>query len=111
MSELSELLKDLADRMSSGIHTALLGRVTRVGNGKASVQPLQPGYPLLVDLPIAAQRYKVDVTLGEYSGTFECYGPHYQPGDIVLVICLERARDGVGQRKHSLEDGIIVGRI
>jgi len=38
-------------------------------------------------------------------------GPVYEVGDIVLVVFLERARDGKGNRKHSLEDGIIVGMI
>jgi len=114
MSEFSELIKECLEEQSSMIHTAILGRITKVENRKADVQPLQGDYPLLVGLPIIKHRYEYTDTLDTESGsgpteTRKVEGPIYETGDTVLVVFLERARDGKGNRKHSLEDGIIVG--
>jgi len=93
MSEFSEVIKDYISESLSMTHTAMLGRLTSVTETEADVQPLQSGFPLLTGLPVLKQSYM------------------YEEGDTVLVVFLERARDGAGQRKHSLEDGIVVGVI
>ena len=116
MSEFSELIKEYLDEKTSMLHTALLGRITSVSEKEADVQPLQGGFPLLKSLPLLTHRYEYTDTLDTDTGsgpteTRYVEGPVYEVGDIVLVIFLERSRDGKGNRKHSLEDGIIVGMI
>ncbi len=121
MSEFSELIKEQMEGRLTDLHTAITGRITNITGNTANVQPLQGDAPLLINLPMVTQRYRVDVSFditggGSYGGetvsdTFDCYGPHYEVGDIVLVIFLERARDGAGDRKHDLSDGVIVGVI
>ncbi len=116
MSEFNELINDIQEEVREGLHTALIGRVARVGNNTADVKPLQGAFPLLTGLPIIKHRYEYTDTLDTDSGsgpteTREVEGPIYQVGDTVLVVFLERPRDGKGQRKHSLEDGIVVGRL
>ena len=111
MSEFAKLLNQLLEGRLSAVHTAVIGRITRINANRADVQPLQGGYPLLVNLPLAYQRYKVTVTAGSSAGTYDCTGPVYEAGDRVLVLFLERAGDNVGGRKHDLSDGIIAGVI
>jgi len=91
MSGFSEVIQEYIDEKLTMTHTAMLGRLTSVTETEADVQPLQGGFPLLKGLPVLKQSYV------------------YEEGDTVLVVFLERARDGAGQRKHSLEDGIVVG--
>ena len=127
MSEFSELIKEYLDEQASMMHTAILGRITKVNESTADVQPLQGGFPLLKGLPIVTHRYEYksqyhfwdeEEEEWDYDDPAPLYteekiveGPIYEVGDIVLVVFLERARDGKGNRKHSLEDGIIVGMI
>ena len=116
MSEFSELIKEYLDEQASIMHTAILGRIARISGGTADVQPLQGNFPLLTGLPIIKHRYEYTDTGDTDTGsgpteTREVEGPKYEVGDTVLVVFLERARDGKGNRKHSLEDGVIVGLI
>ena len=105
MSEFSELIKEALDERESRIHTAILARVERVNSESADVKPIQGEFPLLKNLPIIKHRYEYTVDGTDY----EVEGPIYESGDIVLVIFLEKSRDGKGKRMHSLEDGIIAG--
>lgn len=122
MADILELVDDEIRAALLRTHTALMGRITAIDGNTAHVRPLQREYPLLQNVPMMQHRYRVDVGFtvvggGSYGGeqlgptTFNCYGPHYQVDDVVLVVFLEAPRDGVGERDHSLEDGIIVGRV
>ena len=114
MSEFSRFMREQLNEEREHIHTALLGRIERIGNGTADVQPIQGDFPMLTGLPILKHRYEYEDT-GDTEGggsspeTKKVEGPIYEVGDTVLVVFLERPRDGVGERKHALEDGIIVG--
>ena len=129
MSELDSLFKEYLDEQASMMHTAILGRITKVNESTADVQPLQGGFPLLKGLPIITHRYEYKTQYHFWDDEEEEWvyvnpeesdpifytekklveGPIYEAGDTVLVVFLERARDGKGNRKHSLEDGVIVG--
>ncbi len=111
MSGTIEFLDGLLEERLSNLHTALLGKITsiEVEENRAHVQPLQGGLPLLVNLPLVKQTYKVTIPGGSSAGEYICTGPHYEVGDTVLVVFLERARDGIGDRKHDLSDGVIIG--
>ena len=114
MSEFAKLMREQLDEEREHIHTAILARVERIGNGTADVQPVQGGFPKLTGLPLVKQRYEYEDT-GDTEGggsspvTKTVEGPIYEIGDTVIVVFLERARDGVGERKHALEDGLIMG--
>jgi len=62
MSEFSELIKEYLDEQAGMMHTAILGKVTTVENGKANVQPAGD-YPLLINLPIITDCAKGDRVL------------------------------------------------
>jgi len=127
MSGFSEVIQEYIDEKLTMTHTAILGRITRVNESTADVKPLQGGFPLLKGLPIITHRYEYksqyhfwdeELEDWDYDDPAPLYteekvveGPIYEVGDTVLVVFLERARDGKGNRKHSLEDGIIVGMI
>jgi len=91
MSSFDKLLRGHLTEQFLMTHTAILGEITSIDGNKASARPLQRGYPVLTGLPM----------LEKPNG--------YNIGDEVLIVFLESARDGVGDRRHSLEDGIIVG--
>jgi len=128
MSEFDQVIREYLNEQQSMTHTAILGRITKVNENTADVQPLQGGFPLLKGLPIITHRYEYksqyhfwddeeeewDYTLDDppfHTEIKVVEGPVYEVGDTVLVVFLERPRDGKGKRMHSLEDGIIVGLI
>ncbi len=116
MSETTKYLKRMMENRVSELHTALLGEITSINGNTASVKPIQGSFPLLVGLPMVKHRYEYTDTLDSDTGTGntetrEAVGPIYEVGDIVLVVFLERARDGAGDRKHDLSDGVIIGVI
>lgn len=93
MSEFNKLMRQYLDEQASSIHTAILGKIVKISNNKAQVEPMHEGYPLLIGVPMIKQSY------------------NYAVGNTVLVVFLERPIDGVGFRRHSLDDGIIVGKL
>ena len=93
MSEFSELIKEYLDEKTSMLHTAILGEIKSIDGNAANVKPIQGDLPLLVDLPFLHR------------------SNDYSVGDTVMVVFLERARDGTGNRRHDLSDGVIVGTI
>ncbi len=129
MSEFDQVIREYLNEQQSMTHTAILGRITKVNENTADVQPLQGGFPLLKSLPLITHRYEyksqyhfwddekeewVYVNPADEAPIFHTEvltveGPVYEVGDIVLVVFLERARDGAGERMHGLEDGIVVG--
>ena len=113
MSDTIKFFDKLLENRVSDIHTSILGKIERINGNTADVQPLQD-YPLLVNLPLLKQKYEYTDTLDTEEGSAPTQtrlieGPIYQKGDTVLVVFLERARDGRGNRKHDLSDGIIMG--
>lgn len=122
MSEFIKLIEGTIEGRLADLHTAMPCRVERFNEsaGTADVLPLfkrkfkgqtAQNMPLLVGLPAVKRKYKS----GENIVT---EAPFYEPGDIVLVVFCERAMDRalLGQpvdplynRKHSLDDGVIIG--
>jgi len=112
MSEFSKLVEEYLDEQSLNTHVAMLCRVVSFDpqQMKASVQPMQKGLPLIENVPAAIQK----------AGPFFIRVP-YVKGDIVIVVFSDVGIDdqintgaeahGKGQRKHCLDDAIIVGGI
>lgn len=102
------------------LHTAMPCKVISFNGSEATVQPLfmridkegaKPYAPIL-SVPCTKQRFKVN------GGLPQLYEPVYQPGDKVYVVFSERALDNVlsgkiadpqFNRRHSIEDAVIVG--
>lgn len=91
MSAFNKLLRSYVEEQFRMTHTAILAEITEINGETASARPLQGGYPVLRGLPM----------LERVGG--------YNIADKVLIVFLEKPRDGVGERRHSLEDGVIVG--
>mgnify|MGYP001109493094 CR=1 FL=1 len=103
-----KFLRNLLGSELGRLHTALPCRLTAVSGDRASAVPLvrldgnEPA-PLLVNLPLLRHRYRY--TCAEL-GELECTGPHYEAGDKVLVVFLERPLDAASSgRRHDLSDG------
>lgn len=111
MSELDRFMRQLLQSRLADLHTALPGRITSIDGGRANVQPVERGMPLLTGLPMLKHTYRVTITGGDSAGEYACTGPHYEVGDLVLVGFAERALDGRGRRMHDLTDGVILGVI
>ncbi|MCE5168533.1 hypothetical protein LQV63_04290 [Paenibacillus profundus] len=89
---------------------------------RATVQPLimqkvmgKPPTPhaVMTDVPVMFQRFEVD-------GVEKEYIPILKTGDVVLLVCSERAMDQSlngamafpdSRRRHSLTDAVVVGVI
>ena len=112
MKEMLKFLDRTLENRISNIHTAIIGEIKRINGSSADVQPT--GLPLMVNVPLVKQKYQYTDTLDTEAGsgpteTRLIEGPVYAVGDNVLVIISERARDGKGNRKHDLVDGLIIG--
>lgn len=91
MSEFLKLMDLYCEDISKNVHTAIIGKISKLAGGRAEVEPQHDGYPLLINVPMLRQHYS------------------YAVGNLVLVIFVERALDGAGERIHSLDDAVIVG--
>lgn len=123
MSQTEKYLRQLLESRAAEIHTAMPCKVESFdeSTGTAKVVPLfmtvfsnsdtPQQKPPLLNVPTAKRKYK--------SGTnIITETPYYETGDIVMVVFLERAYDFVRNgnvadpkynRKHALDDGIIIG--
>lgn len=111
MSEAIKFFDGIIEERVSNIHTCMPCRVEKFNGDSADVQPIprrklkngqEMAYSLLVNVPILKRKTK--------TGTDPVIdSPYYEKGDIVLVVFAESALDGVGNRKHDLSDGIIIG--
>lgn len=121
MSEFIKFIDNMIEERISDLHTCMLGRIENFDpvKMKATVKPLlkrkfkgkqAEDLPLITEVPVSLLK----------AGPFYIRPP-YQKGDIVLLVFSERALDnvianGVGQdpesnRKHSLDDAIIISGI
>lgn len=104
------------------LHTAMPCKVLSFNGAEATIQPLflkttnegQEQYPVIEGVPVLKHRFKVN------GSAPQLYESVYQPGDKVYVVFSERALDHVlggdvadpeFNRRHSLEDAVIVGLI
>lgn len=116
---MTEFLRALDNEIYQALqlaHTALLGRITAISNGRADVRPLAGDLPTLQQVPWISHRYEYTDTGDTDSGsgpteTRYAEGPVYEVGDKVLIVFLEHPRDESGDRGRRLDDGLIVGRV
>lgn len=124
MAHLDESLNGWLENALRQLHTATIGRVESYDKERhrATVQPLimqkmrgKPPTPhsILIDVPVLFQRYEID-------GAEKEYVPVLRQGDVVLLICMERAMHQSlsgskafpdSRRRHSLADAVVVGVI
>ena len=113
---IDKAIKSIIEEKLYDLHTCVVATVTRVSGNRLDVQPIprrkykdgrEEPYPLLVNLPVVQNQ----ATVTTNDGTFNVDFRNYQVGDRVLVVFSEKALDGVGGRKHSLSDGLVVGVI
>ncbi|EHQ63684.1 hypothetical protein PDENDC454_04434 [Paenibacillus dendritiformis C454] len=124
MAQLDKSLNGWLENALRQLHTATIGRVTSYDKDRrrATIQPLimqkmmssaPSPHAVLTDVPVLFQRYEVD-------GTEKEYVPAIQQGDVVLLVCVERAMDQSlngamaypdSRRRHSLADAVVVGVI
>lgn len=117
---MDKIVQSMIDEKLNNLHTALICKITKVDlvKMKASIKPLNKkkfkekdpvDLPLIENVPISI------ITAGDFY-----IRPPYQVGDLVIAVFSERRIDeimnfakdtGRGQRKHSLDDAIIVGGI
>lgn len=99
MSEFIKMIDGAIDERIANLHTCMLCRV--ISTSPVNIKP------------IPKRKYKGGKT-EDYpliTNVLTLRGMTLEAGDTVVVIFSERALDGVGNRKHSLEDAIIIGVI
>lgn len=127
MPDLYDVLDHEINQALQLAHTALLGRITAISNGRADVRPLAGNVPTLQQVPWISHRYRYedsyhywdeDEEKWDYEEPAPLYteektveGPVYEVGDTVLVVFVEHPRDESADRGRRLDDGIIVGRV
>lgn len=134
--QIDELIESVMEERLAELHTVALARIVTIDTGtqRASVKPLfakllQDGRsipaPVIVGVPYITHRYEYTDTGDTSTGsgpttTRLVVGPIYQAGDTVLIAYAERAIDAslTGaeavppyNRKHSIDDAVIIGRI
>ena len=129
---IDKIIKSIVDEKLFDTHTCVLGRVVNVSTNTLDVQPLpkrkykdgrREDYPLLTRLPFTKRKANVTIpqktinVSGGYGSvnipeeTLEIDFVPYERNDIVVVVFSEKSIDGVGNRRHSLSDGLVVGRV
>lgn len=123
MGEAERFLNELFDTKLSNLHTMTIARVVGISGNRVSVQRIGKkrgadgilrDHPIQSNLPTTSLR----LTIGESTDT---YTPVYQIGDVVVVVFSERAIDRVlessgtvdpgSYRRHSINDGVVIGLI
>ncbi|PZM62623.1 Gp138 family membrane-puncturing spike protein [Paenibacillus dendritiformis] len=124
MAQLDKSLNGWLENALRQLHTATIGRVAAYDKDRrrATIQPLilqkmmgstPSPHAVLTDVPVLSQRYEVD-------GVEKEYVPVLRQGDVVLLVCVERAMDQSlngamaypdSRRRHSLADAVVVGVI
>lgn len=124
MSKLDESLNGWLENALRQLHTSTIGKVESYDKvrRRATIQPLimqkmmgksPTPHAVLTDVPVVFQRYEID------GAEKECT-PVLKQGDVVLLVCVERAMDQSlsgsmafpdSRRRHSLTDAVVVGVI
>lgn len=113
---IDKIIKSIVEEKLFDTHTCVIAKVVRVGANALDAQPLakrkykdgkREDYPLLTSVPFVKQEATVTTT----DGTFNINFRGFEVGDTIVIVFSEKSIDGVGNRKHSLSDGLAVGRI
>ncbi len=99
----------IIERRLQNLHTSLMATVIAIrASGRIDAQPVNSKYPLLQNMP-AVVHHGHTASSCPYGGLVVT--PYYNVGDKVLVVFTERDMGDQSTRKHSLSDGVVVGKV
>lgn len=102
MSYFIEIMEFMKENNLSSINTCMICTVESFHRDTVDVIT-KTGHKL-IGLPISRRKYKED-------GVVKVEETFYEKGDKVVVIFSDEALDNIGERKHDLVDGIVIGVI
>lgn len=102
MSYFVEIMENMHERNLSSIHTCKICTIESF-NG-STVDVITNTGNKLIGLPIMRRKYKEN-------GIVKVEETFYEKGDKVVVIFSDEPLDEIGERKHDLVDGIVIGVI
>lgn len=99
MSEAIKFFDGLMGDFADGLRVAMKAEILKYDpvNMIADIQPLQGGLPPILDVPVSLQK----------AGSFFIRMP-FKKGDKVIVVFNDYALDDAGERRHHLNDALIV---